>query len=101
MKNDDGTWRGRKELTMLMTFFLILFLELSVKFWKMSQAGDWRSLKATARWWFSRMDSSLYMRARSESVAVVVVMVVVVAAVVVMVVGKVKSLRTFGTKHNC
>jgi hypothetical protein len=28
----------------------------------------WSSLNATARWWFSRTDSSLYIRANSESV---------------------------------
>lgn len=38
-----------------------------VRFWKMSQFSWCRSLKPTARWWFSRTDSSLYMRANSES----------------------------------
>lgn len=33
----------------------------------MSQFSWCRSLKPTARWWFSRTDSSLYMRASSES----------------------------------
>lgn len=38
-----------------------------LRFWKMSQLSSWRSLKPTARWWFSRTDSSLYIRASSES----------------------------------
>ena len=33
----------------------------------MSQLGSCSSLKPTARWWFSRTDESLYMRASSES----------------------------------
>lgn len=33
----------------------------------MSQLSSWRSLKPTARWWFSNTDSSLYIRASSES----------------------------------
>lgn len=38
-----------------------------VRFWKMSQFSSCRSLKPTARWWFSNTDESLYMSASSES----------------------------------
>lgn len=40
----------------------------------MSQFSWCRSLKPTARWWFSRTDSSLYMRASSESEGGVIAM---------------------------
>lgn len=38
-----------------------------LRFWKMSQLSSCRSLKPTARWWFSSTDESLYIRASSES----------------------------------
>lgn len=38
-----------------------------LRFWKMSQFSSCRSLKPTARWWFSRTDESLYISASSES----------------------------------
>lgn len=53
--------------TISITSFLRLCLCLFVRFWKMSQFSSWSSLKPTARWWFSKTDSSLYIRASSES----------------------------------
>lgn len=38
-----------------------------LRFWKMSQLSSCRSLKPTARWWFSSTDESLYIKASSES----------------------------------
>lgn len=52
---------------MSMTIFLSDCLCFFVRFWKISQFSSWSSLKPTARWWFSSTDSSLYMRASSES----------------------------------
>lgn len=46
-----------------------------VKFWKMSQFSSCSSLKPTARWWFSRTDESLYMRANSESKEIFLILV--------------------------
>lgn len=54
-------------LTMSMTSRRSSRRDLAEMFWKMLQSGFWRSLNATARWWFSRTDSSLYMMANSES----------------------------------
>ena len=54
-------------LTRSMTIFLRDCLCFFGRFWKMSQLSSCSSLKPTARWWFSRTDSSLYMRASSES----------------------------------
>lgn len=54
-------------LTISITSFLRLCLCLLLRFWKMSQLSSWSSLKPTARWWFSNTDSSLYIRASSES----------------------------------
>ena len=56
------------ELTISMTSFRRLCLCLLLRFWKMSQFSSWSSLNPTARWWFSSTDSSLYIRASSESV---------------------------------
>ena len=53
-----------------MTIFLRVCLCFLVRLTKISQSGFWRSLKATARWWFSRTDSSLYMMASSELVLI-------------------------------
>lgn len=54
-------------LTMSMTIFRSDCLCFLVKFWKMSQFSSCRSLKPTARWWFSNTDESLYINASSES----------------------------------
>lgn len=54
-------------LTISMTSLRRLWRCRLVRFWKMSQFSWCRSLKPTARWWFSNTDSSLYMRASSES----------------------------------
>ena len=54
-------------LTMSMTIFRSDCLCFLVKFWKMSQFSSCRSLKPTARWWFSNTDESLYISASSES----------------------------------
>ena len=58
----------RCPLTMSITILLRDCLCFLLRFWKMSQLSSWSSLKPTARWWFSRTDSSLYIRASSESV---------------------------------
>ena len=55
---------------MSMTIFLRVCLCFLVRLTKISQSGFWRSLKATARWWFSRTDSSLYIMASSELVLI-------------------------------
>lgn len=55
-------------LTMSMTIFRRDCLCFLVRFWKMSQFSSCRSLKPTARWWFSSTDESLYISASSESV---------------------------------
>lgn len=54
-------------LTISMTIFRRDCLCFFVKFWKMSQFSSCRSLKPTARWWFSNTDESLYIKASSES----------------------------------
>lgn len=57
-----------EHLTMSMTSLRRLCRCRLVRFWKMSQFSSCRSLKPTARWWFSSTDSSLYINANSESV---------------------------------
>ena len=52
--------------TMSITIFLRVCFCFLVRFTKISQSGFCSSLKATARWWFSSTDSSLYIRASSE-----------------------------------
>lgn len=52
---------------MSMTIFRSNCLCFFVRFWKMSQFSSCRSLKPTARWWFSNTDESLYISASSES----------------------------------
>ena len=52
---------------MSITIFLSVWRCFLVRFWKMSQCSSWSSLKPTARWWFSNTDSSLYIKASSES----------------------------------
>ena len=54
-------------LTMSMTIFLNDCLCFLVKFWKMSQFSSWSNLKPTAKWWFSKTEESLYIKASSES----------------------------------
>ena len=56
------------QLTMSITIFLSVCLCFFVRFTNISQSGFCRSLNATARWWFSSTDSSLYMMASSELV---------------------------------
>lgn len=48
-----------------------------VKFWKMSQFSSCRSLKPTARWWFSNTDESLYIKASSESAGRIQILILV------------------------
>lgn len=62
-----GAVRDVVHRTMSMTSFRRLWRCRLLRFWKMSQFSWCRSLKPTARWWFSKTDSSLYMRASSES----------------------------------
>ena len=52
---------------MSITIFLRVCLCFLVRLTKISQSGFWRSLNATARWWFSSTDSSLYLPSRSQS----------------------------------
>ena len=52
---------------MSITIFLRVCLCFLVRLTKISQSGFWRSLNATARWWFSSTDSSLYLPSRSHS----------------------------------
>ena len=52
---------------MSITIFLRVCLCFLVRLTKISQSGFWRSLNATARWWFSSTDSSLYLASRSQS----------------------------------
>ena len=67
-QRDRGTeGLGDYGRTMSMTSLRRLCLCLLLRFWKMSQFSSWSSLKPTARWWFSSTDSSLYIRASSES----------------------------------
>lgn len=54
-------------LTISMTILRSDCLCFLLRFWKMSQLSSCRSLKPTARWWFSSTDESLYIRASSES----------------------------------
>ena len=61
---------NQAHLTISITIFLNVCLCFLVRFTNISQSGFWRSLKATARWWFSRTDSSLYMMASSELVLI-------------------------------
>ena len=49
-----------------MTIFRSVCRCFLFKLLKMSQSVFCNNLKATARWWFSNTDSSLYMRANSE-----------------------------------
>lgn len=64
-------WYHQKEdfsrLTISMTILRRVCRCFFDRFWKMSQFSPCRSLKPTAKWWFSRTDSSLYMSASSES----------------------------------
>ena len=53
---------------MSITIFLTVWRCFLVRFTKMSHSGYCSILKATAKWWFSSTDSSLYMRASSELV---------------------------------
>lgn len=53
-------------LTISITIFLKDCLCFLVRLPKMSQLSSCKSLKATAKWWFSKTDSSLYMSASSE-----------------------------------
>ena len=50
---------------MSITIFLTVWRCFLVRFTKMSHSGYCSILKATAKWWFSSTDSSLYMRASS------------------------------------
>jgi len=59
---------SRHCLTMSMTIFLRVCLCFLLMFWNMSHPSFCKSLKATAKWWFSSTDSSLYIRANSEPV---------------------------------
>lgn len=52
--------------TMSMTILRRVWCCFAVRFWNILQPSSETSLKATARWWFSRTDSSLYIRASSE-----------------------------------
>ena len=51
--------------TMSMTIFRRVFICFDVRWEKMFRSSAWRSLKATAKWWFSSTLSSLYIKARS------------------------------------
>ena len=51
---------------MSITIFLTVWRCFLVRFTKMSHSGYCSILKATAKWWFSSTDSSLYMSASSE-----------------------------------
>ena len=69
----DKEYKGKSILlwyqtkpTMSITIFLRVCFCFLVRFTKISQSGFCSSLKATARWWFSSTDSSLYIRASSE-----------------------------------
>ena len=57
---------GMMKLTISITIFLRVCFCLRVRLTKISHSGVWSSLKATAKWWFSSTDSSLYIRASSE-----------------------------------
>lgn len=63
LESNNCSWRHTMSMTILRSDCLCFL----VKFWKMSQFSSCRSLKPTARWWFSSTDESLYMRANSES----------------------------------
>lgn len=65
--NPDEQKNPKKALTISMTSLRRLWRCRLVRFWKMSQFSWCSSLKPTARWWFSRTDSSLYISASSES----------------------------------
>ena len=52
--------------TMSMVIFLNVCLCFLLKLTKISHSFVWSNLKATARWWFSNTDSSLYISANSE-----------------------------------
>ena len=54
--------------TMSMTMRRTCLRCFVVRFWNMSQPSSCISLKATAKWWLSSTESSLYMTARSEPV---------------------------------
>ena len=58
--------------TMSITIFLQVWRCFLERLAKISHSGFWRSLKATAKWWFSNTDSSLYMRANSEPIIKVI-----------------------------
>lgn len=49
-----------------MTILLSVWCCLVVRFWKILHPSSETSLKATAKWWFSNTDSSLYIKASSE-----------------------------------
>lgn len=64
-KEEKG--RGCACLTMSMTIFRRDCRCFLVRFWKRSQLSSCSSLNPTAKWWFSKTDSSLYISASSES----------------------------------
>lgn len=64
IERGDKRWGS---LTMSMTIFLRDCRCFLVRFWKISQLSSCSSLNPTAKWWFSKTDSSLYISASSES----------------------------------
>ena len=79
----SATWPLKRSLSFLChirTMSMVIRRSRSrdcvVRLVKMSHRGVCSSLKATAKWWFSSTDSSLYINASSDSETIVIIIII-------------------------